>query len=380
MAIVTTHPIQYYAPVFQRLHQRENIAINVYYTMGEGSAANYDAGFNKYIEWDLPLLKGYPFEWVKNTASKPSTSGFNGIINPGLINQIEQWKPDAILVYGWANKSHLKIIRYFKNTIPVFFRGDSTLLDEKPGIKALLRRVFLKWVYKHISHAFYAGTNNKAYFKKYGLLDTQLSLAPHAIDNDRFKADRKTEANLLREQLGIGSDEILILFAGKFENKKDPLLLLEAFLKIGSRNTHLLFVGNGILEATLKIMAKGEYNIHFMDFQNQSYMPVIYQACDVFCLPSKGTAETWGLAVNEAMACSKTIVVSDKVGCAIDLVKPGSNGFIFRSGNLADMMNKLKSLADKNALVEMGKKSAQIIKDWSFENQLLAIENKVIGG
>ena len=382
LAIITTHPIQYYAPVFKLLHQRGNIGIKVFYTWGESSINKHDPGFNKNIEWDVPLLDGYPYEWVKNTSKRPGTHHFNCIINPDLINQVKAWQPDAVLVYGWALNSHLKVIRYFKGKIAVFFRGDSTLLDETRGAKSLLRTIFLRWVYHHIHHAFYVGTNSKAYFKKYGLTDAQLDLAPHAIDNKRFAEDKTGEAQLLRRQLSIPNTDIVILFAGKMEEKKAPLLLLEAFFSLNKQGTHLLFTGNGPLEDELKLKAKGNANVHFIGFQNQSRMPVVYQACDLFCLPSSGPGETWGLAINEAMASGKPVLGSDKVGAAVDLVAPGRNGAIFKALSLADLIYNLNKLTacGKSELSKMGKHSKEIIETYSFENQVKVIEAAVNNG
>lgn len=378
LAIITTHPIQYYAPVFKLLHQRKIIDIKVFYTWGEGAANKYDPDFGKAIDWDIPLLDGYPYEWVANTAIDAGSHHFQGIVNPGLINQINNYNPDAVLVIGWAYNSHLKALRYFKNKIPVFFRGDSTLLDETTSIKSLLKSLLLKWVYSHVNHAFYNGINNKAYFKKYGLTDGQLIFAPHAIDNSRFEEERTAEANELRESLGLKPSDTLILFAGKLEEKKDPALLLEAVLKVNEPTIHLLFTGSGHLEGSLKIKAKDNPNIHFIDFQNQGYMPVVYQACDLFCLPSKGPGESWGLAINEAMACSKAVLVSDKCGCAIDLVTDNKNGVIFKSENRDDLVSKLKYLTrSKEALIEYGKVSLTIIEPWNFLNIAIAIENKL---
>lgn len=382
LAIITTHPIQYYAPVFRLLHESLQIEIKVFYTWGKQAQDKYDPGFNKKIDWDIPLLEGYPYEWARNTSKNPGSHHFRGIINPDLIQQVYAYQPNAILIIGWAYHSHLKTIRYFKNKIPVLFRGDSTLLDEKPGIKSFARSILLKWVYKHIDHAFYVGSNSKAYFKKYGLTDAQLKLAPHAVDNQRFALSKPDEVKLLRQNLQIKDDDILILFAGKFENKKDPLLLLNSFSKLNNPNAKLLFVGNGELEQQLKEEAKGLANVHFMDFQNQSYMPVIYQACDIFCLPSKGPGETWGLTVNEAMACGKAILVSDKAGCAIDLVKPEVNGIIFKAGSSVDLQNKLAYLANKAKpeLKQMGEASTKIIDNWSFKLQvesIISVLNKI---
>jgi glycosyltransferase involved in cell wall biosynthesis len=378
LAIILTHPIQYYSPVFKLLHQRNKIAIKVFYTWGKSSIKKYDPGFDKEIEWDIPLLDGYHYEWVKNTSKDAGTHHFMGIVTPGLVDQLNLWQPDAMLIYGWGYHSHLKAIHYFKNKIPVLFRGDSTLLDEHTGtgMRAILKSIFLKWVYRHIDHAFYTGVNNKAYFKKYGLKEEQLSFAPHAIDNDRFAVQRDNEAKLLRQQLGINNEDLVIMFAGKLEAKKAPIQLLDAFIALNNPGAHLLFVGNGPLEDDLKFKAKKKSNIHFIAFQNQSQMPIVYQACNLFCLPSVGPGETWGLAINEAMACGKAILVSDKAGAAADLVIPGYNGLIFKAGSATNLLQCLDQLVNngKSELIRLGENSKEKIKGWSFESQVSVIE------
>ena len=378
LAIITTHPIQYYAPVFKLMHERGNIDIKVFYTWGDKATNKHDPGFGDEIEWDIPVLEGYPYEWIRNTSNQPGSHHFKGIINPDLISRINHWQPDALLVFGWAYHSHLKALRYFKYKLPVYFRGDSTLLDGKPGFKSTLKTIFLKCIYRHVDHAFYVGTNNKAYFKKYGLKEHQLSFAPHAVDNNRFEISRATEVTSLKQSLGIDDSDIVILFAGKLEEKKSPGLLLNSFLSLNLTNIHLVFAGSGNLEAPLKHQAYGHQNIHFMGFQNQSVMPVMYQLCDVFCLPSQGPGETWGLAVNEAMACGKAILVSDKCGCAIDLVNE-ENGVIFASGSETDLRQALQKLtSSKTSLAQLGENSRLFIKNWSFLRIVEHIENEIL--
>lgn len=372
LAIVITHPIQYYVPVFQLLAKQ--CLLKVFYTWGkDGAIAKYDPDFKQVISWDLPLLDGYEYEFLENHSKTPGSHHFGGIKNKDLISKVADFNPDAILFYGWAYQSHLSAMRYFKGKIPIWFRGDSTLLNDNGGLKSFARKLLLKWIYKHISKAFYVGTSNKAYFEKFGLKNNQLKFAPHAIDNNKFREDYGLAAKHLRETLGISVKDSLILFAGKLENRKNPELLLKAFIQLNLENTHLLFVGNGQLEQRLieKRDASTKFimtNIHFMDFQNQSRMPIVYQACDLFCLPSQ--SETWGLVINEAMACKKAVLVSDRVGCIQDLVKSGINGEIFKSNNLSDLKSKLKILIkNKSILVRMGIESLEMIKAWSFELQ-----------
>ncbi|MEX8548201.1 MAG: glycosyltransferase family 4 protein [Mucilaginibacter sp.] len=379
LAIITTHPIQYFAPVFQLLHKQKKLKIKVFYTLGETAQIQHDPGFGKIINWDIPLLQGYEYQFLKNTAKKPGSRNFWGIKNPDLTSEIEAWKADAILVYGWSYYSHLKVLHYFKGKISVFFRGDSTLLNQKKGVKNSIKNIFLNWVYQHVNHAFFVGTNNKAYFKKLGLKENQLTFAPHAIDNDRFSKGFLAEAEAIRTKLGIKKNKILLLFAGKFEPVKNAMLLLKAFEKLDQQNTHLLFVGNGPLEKELKAkktVLKTASRIHFLDFQNQLAMPLIYQSCDLFCMPSN--SETWGLAINEAMACGKAVLVSDKVGCAVDLVFERKNGAVFQAGNMLDLTEKLGQLCNQALLKAYGAASAQIIKDWNFNVAVKTMQEKLL--
>jgi glycosyltransferase involved in cell wall biosynthesis len=381
LAIITTHPIQYYAPVFKWISQSKRVDLRVYYTLGKGNA-DFDPGFGKEIKWDIPLLEGYSYEFLENVSKQPGLNHFYGIVNPEAKKKISQFNPDAILIYGWNYQSHFQILRYFKNKIPVFFRGDSTLLDNQSILKKLLRKQALKWIFSYTDYAFYVGYANKEYFEWAGLKNKQLFFAPHAIDNGRFSLPRSCEAVSLRTELGVKPGEALILFAGKLEPKKNPMLLLKAFEKACLQCSHLLIVGNGVLEEELKTTAthsKLAGNIHFMDFQNQTLMPAIYQASDLFCLPSSGPGETWGLAVNEAMATGLAVLVSDKVGCALDLVD-NQNGYVFPSGNLEELVSALEKLVKSGRLKEMGDLSFQKIKNYSFEIQAENIINNLPGG
>lgn len=371
LAIIITHPIQYYTPLFQLL--AKSCELKVFYTWGTNAEkAKYDPDFKKEIFWDLPLLDGYSYEFQTNTAPNPGSHHFSGIKNPTLINKIKDFSPTAILIYGWAYQSHLKVLRKFKGEIPIWFRGDSNLIDRQKGIKSVLRGLTLKWVYRNVDKAFYVGSANKSYFEAFGLKEKQLVFAPHSVDNDRFAKDRNQEVSELRQKFNIATNEILILFAGKVEAKKNPDLLLKVFIELSLKGVHLLFVGNGHLEKSLKSQVSNlkSQKIHFMDFQNQTQMPVVYQACNLFVLPSQGPSETWGLAVNEAMAAGRAILISDKVGCSTDLVKSGINGDIFISGDLQDFKRKLQVLlTDRDKLIRMGEESSKIIKSWSVENQ-----------
>jgi len=384
LAIITTHPIQYNAPLFELLSKRNKIDIKVFYTWGETVLKQkYDPGFGKVIKWDIPLLEGYEYEFLANISADKGSHHFKGIDNPDIIERINNYHPDAVLVYGWSFKSHLKVLRYYKNKIPVLFRGDSTLLDKKSWILSLKRNLFLRWVYRHIDFVLYVGKNNYDYFRKAALSKGQLIFAPHAVDNQRFECASdscKKKATGFREKLNIAPSHLVFLFAGKLEPKKDPELLLKAFAQANlTESVHLVIVGNGELENKLKEdFGKGK-NIHFLDFQNQTDMPAIYEMSDVFILPSKGPGETWGLSVNEAMANGKAVIVSDKCGCAIDLVENEMNGYIFQADNLKQLKNTLEQIcASGETLVKMRMLSKDKIRMYSLNNLAGLVERIVM--
>ncbi len=175
LAIISTHPIQYNAPLFRILAETEGVSIKVFYTWSQAQESVSDKDFGQEIKWDIPLLDGYDWQFVTNISTKPKQT-FGGLVNPGLIPAIEQWGADALMVFGWNFSSHFKAMRHFHGRIPVWFRGDSTLLDETPSLHTFVRRMVLRYIYSHIDKAFYVGENNRRYFLAHGLRGDALYL------------------------------------------------------------------------------------------------------------------------------------------------------------------------------------------------------------
>lgn len=366
----------------------EKFKLKVFYTWGENSIGVFDPGFDRQRSWDIDLLSGYDHFFVKNISKHPGSHHYNGIVNPDLIDQVSGFNPNAILVYGWKFNAHLKLLRHFKGKTPIIFRGDSTLLDYSSShlLKSLLRKQVLKWVYSHIDFALSPGKAADAYFKWVKIPANKIIRAPHAVDNERFQNADHQQAQHWRKELGISDDKKVFLFAGKFESKKDPQLLLNAFIELSKKRNdiHLIIVGNGIIQQELKQLASTSSTpstististITFLPFQNQSKMPLVYRLADVFVLPSKGPGETWGLAVNEAMACGIAVIVSDKCGCAQDLVQDGVNGFVFHAANVEALVQAMEKTLFGDAYKNMGLNSTNIIQQFSNHSFLEALQS-----
>jgi glycosyltransferase involved in cell wall biosynthesis len=238
--------------------------------------------------------------------------------------------------------------------------------------------MFLNWVYKHVDKVFYVGTHNKAYYKKHGLKESQLTYAPHAVDNNRFSdesGEKTMRAMKWRKELGFSDSDFVLLFAGKFEAKKNPSFILELSKHISSPNIKFLMVGNGILEGQLKSETRNDRRFVFLDFQNQSQMPTLYRVADLFTLPSLGPGETWGLAINEALASGTKVIASKYCGGAIDLIH-GNNGFLF---NPKTEFNKTWNYIMENHYLskEPIKQKISLISDHSYQEIINALNREI---
>lgn len=380
LAFVVSHPIQYYVPLYQLLAQRDELEVRVFYTWHDGRSASWDNGFQQPITWDVPLREGYEFEAVPNTARDPGTHHFWGIRNPGLASRVLQWQPDAVHVSGYAFASHLRLLQTLhRRHIPVLFRGDSHLLSSGPVWKRLAKQIVLRQIFRFPSLFLDVGLHNRRYYQQYGVQPSRLFHCPHSIDVERFRAsaeDSESEARRWRDRLGIGADEVVVLFVGKFEEKKQPVELMHALAEWPDASIVCVLVGGGALEPqVLELAARHPKRFRVIAFQNQATMPVVYRLGDLLVLPSIRW-ETWGLAVNEAFACNRPALVSDQVGCAPELVRPGETGQVFRAGDWDDFARKLKWLVeDRQRLRRMGMSAGELAPSFSTSAAADAVRN-----
>ena len=337
LAILSTHPIQYNAPLFRILHEDDSIELCVFFSK-TWDQVKFDPDFQREIVWDIPVFEGY-----RNSTHDASTKAGKR----DLKRAIQSFQPDAILVYGWNFPGHLAMMRTFHGKIPVWFRGDSHLLDPLPLWKKIARRKLLKWVYRHIDFAFTVGTANEAYYQWCGLKPRQWIRAPHAVNNVFFEKDdeeRKALAMQWRTTLGISRTDRTILFAGKLEHKKQPEFLIQAWSRLDDPTCHILIVGSGPQESSLRQRWGHHPRVHFLGFQNQTAMPTLYRMADVYCLPSAGPGETWGLAVNEALASGTPCVVSDRAGCSKDMSAASNDVLVASHHNVNEWIEAIKNV------------------------------------
>lgn len=347
LGILLTHPVQYYSPWF--IHLADIFDLEVFYACRQSPKGQSEAGFGVEFEWDINLLEGYKYRWLENVSKNPGTNSFFGCDTPGLYKIIQKEKFDAFMIIGWNYKSALQaVIACKKNGIPVFMRGDSHLKSNRSLLKKTVKYLPYRILLPRVNHL-YVGKLNREYLVHYGVPDKKLFFVPHCVDNDYFynksrQCIRMGKNLELRNKFNIPEEAVTILFVGKLIDKKRPYDLIEAYGSIVKKhpgiNIHILIVGDGPLKSKMEERSRNiNDKIHFAGFINQSELPCYYSASDLIILPSEG--ETWGLVVNEAMSCGLPAMVSDRVGCAPDLIDSKKTGFIFEKGNTDSLKNSI---------------------------------------
>lgn len=376
IAFIISHPIQYMSPLFKKIAEYNEIDLTVFYCSEESLKPKKDIGFGIEIIWDIPLYNGYKYKFFKNFSPIPTI--FKppfGLINFGIIKEILGNKYDAIIIHGWHYATYwLAYITAVLTKIPIFIRADSPLNQEllKPKWKIFIKKILFATLFKGATMFLAVGTENKEFYKFYGIEEKKIILVRWAVDNDRFIKDYNKlipDKEKIKKELDISSDKVIVLFCGKLTDKKRPMDLLMAYEKTNLPNKALVYVGDGYLRKNLEgyVIKNNIKDVYFARFKNQTELPKYYVIADIFVLPST-MGETWGLVVNEAMCFHLPIVVSDLVGCGKDLVKHDENGFIFKVGDIEVLKKYLEKLIENEELrVAMGNKSFEIVKSWNYE-------------
>lgn len=377
VGMVTTHPIQYQVPWLRKLAAKRDIDLQVFFAMLP-DAEEQGREFGVRFEWDIPLLDGYQYTVLENRARNPSLTEFRGCDTPQLYREIRRGRFDAVIVNGWVVKSCLQAVAACRVAgTPCIVRAEVNGLRPRALWKTGLHRLLLS----QYAACLAIGSNNRRYLLDRGVSPERIFETPYCVDNDRFAAGAdRWRSDLgkggLARRFGIDSERTTFLFSGKFVEKKRPGDIVEAIGRLPEAvrsRVQVLMVGGGPLEAVLRERSR-HIPIHFAGFLNQSEITAAYAAADCLLLPSD-SGETWGLVVNEAMACGLPVVLSDQVGSAVDLVREGMNGFVHPSGNIDALANLIARCADDRAALErMGAEAKSVVGAYNFDRVVSGVE------
>lgn len=322
LLIFDSHPVQYKAPVYRRLAQLRPGGFKVVYATDVTVRGHRDREFGTMVAWDTPLLEGYEHLVLHNEHGTPF-SGWRSLNGRGTFALLRRERPAAVLLSQFLYAFDLSVFcgcRLLR--IPVWIRHETQ--DEaflRPAWKSAVRGIAYRLAYRGVAHAFAIGELNREHLVRHGIAPKKISFARYATPEPPGvdAAQRNAWRESVRKRFGIAPGETLLLFSGKFIDKKNPGLLLETMRLLSPeerRQFRILFVGAGPLETDLRAQA-GEFpgRVDFAGFVNQSEIASFYAAADILMLPSRRAGETWGLVVNEALQAGCGVVMTDAVGC-----------------------------------------------------------------
>jgi glycosyltransferase involved in cell wall biosynthesis len=303
-----------------------------------------DEGFGTRVAWDTSITAGYSHAFLSTDPRIQRVGAWTPTAR-GLGREFRLFRPDVVVLTAYGGGFHLGALALARRIgARVVMRHEaSDVAASRSIMKSMVRDIVLRRLYAHVDRFAVIGKEAFLHLRRLGVPEAKLGSAPYCVDSDFFAGEvtrwssRREE---VRRQLDIGPADIALVFSGKLIRKKDPLLIPAAVAclpKTLRRRLHLLVAGDGELRPALETMAREVFGprVHFFGFLNQSEIGRAYAAGDVLVLPSRrGAGETWGLVVNEAMQFGLSMVVSDGVGCAADLVYP-ETGRVFPSGDVA---------------------------------------------
>jgi glycosyltransferase involved in cell wall biosynthesis len=321
LGVLAYHPIQYHAPLHQLLAERANVEIDVLFLSDTGIRSAVDPEFGIPVAWDIDLLSGYTHRFLAGAGSPQNLAR--------RIWTLARWLPchDAVVVNGYTNPWMLLAMTLCRlRGIPYLLRASSHPQGQATGIRRYLRRAGTRLVVAGSSGGLVMGKVNEEFYRLNRA--RSVTFAPNSVDNERFGRPPGIGRSDLLAQWGLKDNKPVIAFCGKLISRKRPLDLAAA-VRLLPFEVNTLFVGDGSLADRIRASLVPATGV-VTGFVNQSDLPAYYHAADILVLPSE--SETWGLVVNEAMACGALPVVSDRVGCARDLA--AGVGEVFPWGNV----------------------------------------------
>ena len=295
---------------------------------------------------------------------------FNVLLNRGISTALSQASPDIILCGGYNYLASWQALQWARSRdIPFLLWSESNLQDARRGhaLVELLKTKFLRSCDGFIV----PGQSARRYLRAHGIDEGDIFAAHNAVDNNLFSREALVaRQNTNEHRRALALPDRYFLFVGRLVRQKGVFELLAAYASLNTQireQIGMVFVGDGSerrqLEHEAASISPGL--IKFAGFVHREQLAKYYALADMLVLPTY--TDTWGLVVNEAMACGLPVIVSRAAGCAEDLVQEGWNGLLVSSRDVASLSAAMKTLGQRADLSQMGAHSREKIAEYSAQ-------------
>lgn len=341
------------------------IELTVFFGSRHGVQPSFDAGFGREVQFDVPLLEGYRSDFLPNRGSGIPSGQFLNFDCLDLGRRLAEGRFDVVWIHGWGYKAQWQALRAARKLgTPYLMRGETNVWTRSSSaLRSIARRLVVGRMLRGAAACLYVGQSNRDFLRKMGVAEARLRPAHYAVDARGFRraVGAPGETDDIRRRHLAGPDTFVVVTTAKAIPRKRIQDVIRAVGQLGP-GACLWVLGDGPERPGLELLA-GEVapgRVTWHGFVNQSQMPALLAAADAFVLSSED--EPWGLAVNEAMACGLPAVCSDRVGCALDLVREGVTGYCFPVGDVRALADRLLALrADRAACRRMGRAAQELV-------------------
>ena len=287
-----------------------------------------------------------------------------------LWTELTRLDPEAVLVPGYYTLPGVAAALWARvhNRCSILMTESTAADHRRSGWKESVKGLLLRTLF---DRAIAGGTPHVRYLEQLGFPAERIAFGYDVVDN-RFFGEQTA---LIRKEHAASKsgrpNEPYFLYVGRLAPEKNVDGLVKAYFSYRQQGGDwpLVLVGDGPSAPALRALAaeSPEAPIVFAGHKGSAELPPYYAFAGSFVLPS--TREPWGLVVNEAMAAGLPIVVSNRCGCAEDLVRTGHNGFTFDPSDLAgfvDALTRVSTLNDSDRAA-MGRNSQLLVQEFSPE-------------
>jgi glycosyltransferase involved in cell wall biosynthesis len=287
-----------------------------------------------------------------------------------LHDCLGELQPDAVCVNGWSFGGCIAALAWCaSHRVPAIMMSESTAIDRS-------RRWWLEAIKRRIvglcSASLVSGSRHRDYIAELGAPADRVFTGYGAVDNEHFSAGAaaaRQAAERLRAEHSLPRHYFMA--CSRFSEKKNLFRLVEGYAHYRARSSapawSLLITGEGELKDQLVALRDRlglQAHVRFPGPKAYAELPIYYGLAEAFVHAS--TIEQWGLVVNEAMAAGLPVIVSERCGCAADLVQPGINGLLFDPYDVDALASAMLEIAEGSCDRQaMGRMSQKIVSRWS---------------
>jgi glycosyltransferase involved in cell wall biosynthesis len=330
VGVISEIPTPYRLPLYERIAARDDLDLEVLFCAAEEPDRPWDVG---------AALERVPHRvlsgWSPTVRTRAETFVYE--INPEVVSVLRAAAYDAIVIGGYSVFAEQAAIAYAKVTrTPYLLHSESHHLKPRPWAVRAAKQVALRRVVGGAAAGLAVGSLSARYLESYGLDRGRIRIVPNTIDVDAFAlaADEARASGVaIRRDLGLPSS--FVVYVGRLVAGKGVLELLEALERLGPEAPQVVVAGDGPLAEQVAASPA----VTPLGFQTTERLIELYALADRAVVPSR--AETWGVSVNEALACRCPVVTTDAVGAAYDLIEDGVNGYVVPVGDVAALAEAL---------------------------------------